>query len=86
MIPKPLADQVHSQLMRFKAAQDEFLQTYQHLCARHGGLERQPDNSDCETVFGRVRTEVIPIMEQVGLDKQAVQRLCAWAEGQLRKP
>ena len=85
MIPKQLAEQVQSQLKRFKGAQDEFLQTYQQLCARHGGLERQPDNSDSETVFGRVRDEVIPIMEQVGMDQHAVQRLCSWAEGQLRK-
>lgn len=61
------------------------MQTYRQLCARHGGLERQPDNSDSETVFGHVRAEVIPIMEQLGMDHQAIQRLCSWAEGQLRK-
>ncbi len=85
MLPKELAEQVQSQLKRFKDVQDEFLRTYQQLCARHGGLERQADNSDSETVFGRVRGEVIPILEQLGMDQQAVQRLCSWAEGQLRK-
>jgi hypothetical protein len=85
MLPKDLAEQVRSQLKRFKDVQDEFLHTYQQLCTRHGGLERQADNSDSEIVFGRVRGEVIPIMEQLGMDQLAVQRLCSWAEGQLRK-
>ena len=85
MIPKELAEQVRSQLKRLQDVQHEFLQTYQQLCARHGGLERQADNSDSEIVFGHVRREVIPIMEQLGMDHQEVQRLCSWTEGQLRK-
>ena len=84
MIPKELAEQVRSEVKRLKDVQDAFLQTYERLCARHGGLERQPDNSDSETVFHHVRGEVIPIMEQLGMDLQTAQALCTWAERKLR--
>jgi hypothetical protein len=84
MLSKELADQVRSEIQRVKDVQDAFLQTYQRLCARHGGLERQPDNSDSETVFHHVRGEVIPIMEQLGMDLQTAQALCSWAERKLR--
>jgi hypothetical protein len=84
MLPKELADQVRSEVQRVKDVQDAFLQTYQRLCDRHGGLERQPDNSDSETVFHHVRGEVIPIMEQLGMDLQTAQALCSWAERKLR--
>jgi hypothetical protein len=84
MLTKELTDQVQSEIKRLKDAQDTFLQTYDRLCARQGGLGRKPDNSDSETVFQTVRGEVIPIMEQLGMDHQTVQALCTWAERKLR--
>jgi hypothetical protein len=78
MIPKELADQVRTEIKRMKEAQEQFLQTYQRLCVHHGGPEWRTD--DIETVFHHVRKEVIPIMQQVGMEPKPVQALCSWAE------
>ena len=82
MIPNELAEQVRSEIKRLKDAQDDFLKTYQRLCIHHGGQEWQ--RAESEMVFHRVRGEVIPIMEQLGMDHQSVQALCSWAERLLR--
>jgi hypothetical protein len=37
-------------------------------------------------IFHRTRSEIIPIMEQAGLDPQAVQALCSWAEKLALRP
>jgi hypothetical protein len=78
MITKELAEQVRTEVERFKEVQDQFLQTYKRLCAHHGGPAWQ--RAELEMVFHQVRKEVIPIMEQAGMDHQAVQALCSWAE------
>ena len=78
MMTKELADQVRSEVQRFKAVQDDFLQTYKQLCAHHGGPGWR--GKEAETVFHQVRRDIIPIMENAGMDDRAVQALCSWAE------
>ncbi len=36
-------------------------------------------NEEIEIVFHHVRKEIIPVMEQAGMDHNAVQALCSWA-------
>jgi hypothetical protein len=78
MIAKELADQVRAEVKHFKEVQEQILRSYKQLCVHFGGPEWQKKKIDL--VFHRVRAEVIPIMEEVGLDHQAVQALCTWAE------
>jgi hypothetical protein len=78
MIPEELAEQVRAEVKQLKQVQDQFLQTYKQLCAHFGGPEWRKTE---EMVFHRVRREVIPSMEQAGLDPKAIQALCSWAEG-----
>jgi hypothetical protein len=78
MIPKELADQVGAEINSLMAEQDRFLKTYMRLCVHHGGPKWQKEG--IEMVFHNVRREIIPIMEQVGMDHNAVQALCSWAE------
>jgi hypothetical protein len=78
MIPAELAEQVRSEIKRLQGAADGFLKTYQQLCVHHGGQQWQKDAS--ERVFHQVRLEVIPIMEQLGMDPTTIQALCSWAE------
>jgi hypothetical protein len=77
MTTQDLAEQVRSEVRRLKAVQDEFLQTYKRLCAEQGGPGWA---KDMEMVLHRVRRGVIPIMEEAGMDHNAVQALCSWAE------
>ena len=79
MIPADLAEQVRAEVGRFKEVQDQFLQTYRRLCAHHGG-SRWRNEEETEVVFYHVRGEIIPMMEQAGMDHRAVQALCCWAE------
>jgi hypothetical protein len=78
MMTKELAEQVRAEVKLFTEVQDKFLQTYQQLCLHHGGPEWKKKHID--KVFHQVRDEVIPIMEELGMDHNAVQALCAWAE------
>jgi hypothetical protein len=78
MIPKELAEQVQTEVRQFKEVQDKFMQTYRQLCVHYGGPRWQ---KKIETRFHEVRREVIPLMEQAGLDRHSVQALCSWAEG-----
>ena len=78
MIPNDLADQVRAEVKLFKQAQDKFLETYRLLCVHCGGAKWQTE--ELATVFHHVRREVIPVMEQAGIEHQAVQALCSWAE------
>ncbi len=78
MVSSQLAEQVRSEVKRLKAVQDEFLQTYKRLCVENGGPNWPREG--IEMVFHRVRKEIIPIMEQAGMEHQAVQALCSWAE------
>lgn len=78
MIPEDLAEQVRAEVKRLKEVQDQFLQTYKRLCDHYGGPDWR--KSQMEMVFHRTRKEVIPIMEQSGLDPLSVQALCSWAE------
>jgi hypothetical protein len=80
MIPKDLAEQVRSQVRRLKAVQDEFLQTHKKMCVQLGGPEW--GKGKIELVFHNVRSEIIPIMEEVGMDSRSIQALCSWAERQ----
>ena len=80
MIPADLAEQVRAEVGRFKELQDQFLQTYQRLCAHHGGPQWQ-NAKEPEVVFYHVRSDLMPVMEQAGMDHNAVQALCHWAEG-----
>jgi hypothetical protein len=78
MIPNELAKQVQMEVKHLKEEQDKFLETYRRLCVHFGGPEWQKE--EIEVVMHHVRREVIPIMEQAGLEHQAVQALCSWAE------
>lgn len=84
MIPEDLTRQLQDEVQRLQAASNDFLQTYTRLCVHFGGgpdWKKEPS----ETLFHRVRSEVIPIMEQAGMDHQAVQAFCAWAERLVKK-
>ena len=83
MIPQELAQQVRSQVKRLKGMQDEFLQTYRQLCVHYGGPEWP--KKKVEMVLHRVRSEIIPLMEEAGMDDRSVQALCSWAERQETK-
>jgi hypothetical protein len=78
MIPNELADQVRTEIKSLMEEQDRFLQTYERLCVHFGGPKWQKEG--IEVIFHQVRREIIPIMEQVGMDHKAVQALCSWAE------
>jgi hypothetical protein len=78
MIKSELAEQVRAEVKSLKQVQEQFLQTYKQLCADNGGPEW--DRANIETVFHKVRKEIIPIMEQAGMDPTAVQAMCSWAE------
>jgi hypothetical protein len=78
MITKELAEQVRTEVMRFKEVQDQFLQTYKRLCVHVGGPEWK--KKKIELVLHNVRQEIVPIMEQVGMDHKSVQALCELAE------
>jgi hypothetical protein len=78
MITQELTDQVRTQVKRLKEVQEQFLQTYKSYCAHFGGPEWR--RAEIEMVFHRVRREIIPIMEEAGMDPKAVQALCASAE------
>ncbi len=82
MIPKELAEQVRTEAQRMKEVQEQFLHTYRQLCVHLGGPQWQQSHQETaiEAVFHHVRREIIPLMEQVGMDHKAVQALCAWAE------
>jgi hypothetical protein len=78
MIPNEVTEQLRSELKRLKDAQAAFLQTYERLCIHHGGpawLQKKT-----EMVLHRVRSDVIPVMKQLGMDDQSVEALCSWAE------
>jgi hypothetical protein len=77
MIPRELAERVRTDVQRLKEGQDKFLQTYKQLCVHYGGPEWHKD--EIEGVFHQVRKEIIPIMEQAGMEPKAVPALCAWA-------
>jgi hypothetical protein len=81
MMTKELEEQVRTEARSLKDTQDKFLQTYRRLCAQHGGSEWQTE--EIETVFHHVRREVVPVMEQSGMDHRTVQALCSWAEKRL---
>lgn len=78
MIPQELSEQVRSEVKRLKEVQDQFLQTYKQICVHHGGAKWQKDHN--EVVAHQVRKEIIPFMEQAGMDHLAAQALCTWAE------
>jgi hypothetical protein len=78
MMTKELAEQMRAEVKQFVEVQGKFLQTYKQLCLQYGGAEWKKKHID--KVFHQVRDEVIPIMEQLGMDPNAVQALCSWAE------
>jgi hypothetical protein len=77
MTTNELTEQVRTEVNRFKEVQEQFLQTHKRLCVHNGGPDWQRHPED---VFHLVRREIIPIMEQAGMDAKAVQALCAWTE------
>ena len=81
MIPKEFSDQIQAEVASLKKGQDQFLETYKKLCAHCG--EGEWPRKEFEMIFHRVRREVIPIMEQAGMDHASVQGLCSWAERQV---
>jgi hypothetical protein len=78
MIPNELVEQLRAEVKLLKEGQDKFLQTYKRLCAHLSGPEWR-NEKDIESVFYHVRKEIIPIMEQAGMDSKQVQALCSWA-------
>jgi hypothetical protein len=69
-----LRDEIH----RLKEAQHRFFEMYKHLCIQLGGDEWTKRRF--EPVFHLVRKEILPIMEQAGMDVAAAQTLCLSAE------
>ena len=84
MIPNELAEQLRAEVTSLKELQSKFLQTYKRLCVHDGGPEWR--KAPIEKVFHHVRKEIIPIMEQAGMDHQEVQALCSWAEKLVKTP
>jgi hypothetical protein len=78
MIPNQLADQMRTDVVRLKEAQERFLQAYHRLCDHFGGPDWQKKRG--ERVFHEVRTAIIPMMEQAGMDSRVIQGLCSLAE------
>ncbi len=78
MSPTDLAEQLRAEDKLLKEGQDKFLETYKRLCAHLSGPEWRKEK-DIETVFYHVRKEIIPIMEQAGMESRQVQALCSWA-------
>ena len=78
MIPSELAEQVRAEVKLLKERQDRFLQNYKRLCVHYGGPKWRSEE-DIESVFHYVRKEIIPVMEQAGMDSKQVQALCSWA-------
>lgn len=78
MIPNELAEQLRGEVKLLKEGQDKFLQTYKRLCVHFSGPEWRKEK-DIETVFYHVRKEIIPFMEQAGMENKQVQALCSWA-------
>lgn len=78
MIPNELAEQLRKEGKHLKEAQEAFLATFERLCNLHGGATGLRKKS--EMVFHRVRSDVIPVMEQLGMDHRSVEALCTWAE------
>ncbi len=77
MITQELTDQVRTEIKRLNEVQDQFLETYKRYCDHFGDPNWR---KDMEMVFHRVRKEVTPIADEVGMDPKAVQALCSWAE------
>jgi hypothetical protein len=78
MITQDLTEQLRLEVKRLKEVQEQFLVTYTRLCVHHGGEKWR--EKEIERVFHHVRKEIIPIMEQAGMEPKAVQALCSWAE------
>jgi hypothetical protein len=78
MLTNELAQEARQGVQRLKEVHDAFLQTYKKLCMHFGGADWQ--KKKLEMVFHRVRQEIVPLMEQAGMDPKEVQALCAWAE------
>ena len=78
MLTNELAEETRQRVQRLKEVQGAFLQTYKKLCSHFGGPDWQ--KKKMEMVFHRVRQEIVPLMEQAGMDANEVQALCAWAE------
>ncbi len=77
MLTNELAQEARREVQRLKEVHDAFLQTYKKLCLHFGGPDWQ---KKMEMVFHRVRQEMVPLMEQAGMDAKEVQAVCAWAE------
>jgi hypothetical protein len=73
-----LAEQVQAGVKLLKEGQDRILQTYKRLCVHYGGPEWRREE-DIESVFHHLRKEVIPVMEQAGMNSKQVQAFCSWA-------
>jgi hypothetical protein len=78
MMPADMAEQAQTTVKRVKQALDAFLQTYQQLGDRQG--DHKWPRGHVDVVSHMIRKELIPVMEQAGMDHQATQALCAWAE------
>jgi hypothetical protein len=78
MLPPDLAEQTQTTVKRLKQSLDAFLETYQRL----GTHQRDPKwpRGHIDVVTHLVRKDLIPVMEQAGMEHQAVQAVCSWAE------
>jgi hypothetical protein len=77
MAQHDLAQEARQNVQNLKQVHDAFLQTYKKMCLHFGGPTWQ---KKMEMVFHRVRQEIVPLMEQAGMDPKEVQAVCAWAE------
>ena len=78
MVPQEITQQLRDEAHRLKEAQEMFLKTYRQLCIHLGKDEWT--KRQFEMVFHLVRKEILPLMEQAGIDAASVQALCASTE------
>lgn len=83
MIPDELAEHMRSRIQCLKEAQGAFMETLERLCEYHGGPNGLRKKS--EMVFHRVRCDIVPIMEKLGMDQRSIEALCTWAEHLITK-
>ena len=83
MIPDEFAEPLRLEIKRLKEAQEGFLEIFGRLCNYHGGPNGLRKKR--EMVLHRVRADIIPVMQQFGMDQRSVQALCVWAEDLIAK-
>lgn len=77
-IPSDLADRVATNAKRLKEDTDDFKELYRDLCVHWGGPTWH--KSQFEKIFRHIRSEITPIMEAAGHQRQYIRSFCCGAE------